>query len=158
MSEEVNTINSYHRVDNIEVVGLPTPIDGESDEDLLLECLNSLPVEPVSSNGISICHEVPSRRKDKRVMVCKFVKRKSKIAVLKAKKENPQLFSAASQLKRDIGLKFVWSKNGVVYMRQNDESPIFKVNKENINNLRSNHNNIQFFQVVSLWRHFYVLR
>ena len=126
MNEEVNSINSYLRVDNIEVVGLPTPIDGESNEDLLLECLDSL--EPVSSNDISICHEVPSRRKDnKRVMVCKFVKRKSKIVVLKAKKEqrnfqfrnssifinehlskeNRRLFSAASQLKRSIGLKYV---------------------------------------------------
>ena len=80
---------------------------------------------------IKVCHKVPSQWKDnKRVMVCKFVKRKSKIAILKEKKEqrnfqifinehlskeNRRLFSAASQLKCDIGLKYVWLKNGAVY-------------------------------------------
>ena len=59
MNEEINTINSYLRVNNMEVVGLRAPNEGELDEDVLFECL-----DPLVSNDISICNEVPSRRSD----------------------------------------------------------------------------------------------
>ena len=47
MNEGINAINSYFRVDNIEAVGLPAPNEGESDADILLECLNLLPLDPL---------------------------------------------------------------------------------------------------------------
>ena len=74
---------------NIQVVGLPTPSENEDDEDLLLECINSINLdrEPLVKDDIDICHQILTRRRDqKRVFIRKFMSRKSKIAVLSAKK------------------------------------------------------------------------
>ena len=59
-NREINNINQYLRVGNIEVVGLPTPSENEDDEDLL-ECINSIHLdrEPVVKDDIDICHQIP---------------------------------------------------------------------------------------------------
>ena len=86
---EVDEMHQYSRVDNIEIVGLPPSNIDYPDERMLLETFEQLQLEtPITANDISICHVVPSKRRDeKRVVVCKFVSRKSKIAVLEAKKK-----------------------------------------------------------------------
>ena len=39
---EMNNIQQYLRINNLEIVGLPDPNDGESDETLLINALNDL--------------------------------------------------------------------------------------------------------------------
>ena len=42
MEVELNSIQQYLRVNNLEIVGLPAPNDGESEESLLIHALNDL--------------------------------------------------------------------------------------------------------------------
>ena len=90
MQKHIFSIEQYLRVNNIEVVGLPEPVDDETDESVLLEALNSLNDlnHVLTGDDIDIAHPVPSRRQDrKNVMICRFISRKAKIAVLDAKKK-----------------------------------------------------------------------
>ena len=164
-NKEINNVNQYLRVDNNEVVGLPTTGENEHDEDLLLDCVNAMNLdrEPLEKKDIDICHQIPTRRKDqKRIVICKFMLRKSKIAVLSAKKNqrnlqyrgslifinehlspnNRKLFNMASQLKHELNFKFLWTKNGSVFLRKHDGLEVIEVNDEEvISQLRDN--NIQ---------------
>ena len=112
-----------------------------------------------TDSDINICHEIPSRRRDgKRVVVCKFVSRKTKIAVLKAKQNNRRLnyrhcpifinehlcqsnhklFSSATSFKNEYGFKYLWTRTGSIYSRQDDNSEVEQViNEDTINLLRS---------------------
>ena len=88
---------------------------------------------------------------------------KSKIAVLSVKKNhcslqyrdspvfinehlspnNCRLFTAASQIKLDLNFKFLWTKNGSVYLRKNDVSEIIEVTDDEVLSLlRASHDNI----------------
>ena len=77
IKRDLNSVQQYLRVDNIEIVGLPPPTESQTDENLLVEALQSLELEdhaPLTKEHIDICHEVPSQRRDgKRVVVCKFL-------------------------------------------------------------------------------------
>ena len=90
LKKEINNIQQYLRVDNVEMAGLTHPDDESSDESNLLELFNSLDHESDRNfvqSDIDICHAIPTNRKDgRRVIVCKFSSRNHKIAVIKAKK------------------------------------------------------------------------
>ena len=83
----LNAIEQYLRVNNVEIVGLPEPSDDETNEDVILSALNSLPelTFQLTSEHIDISHPIPSKSRDhKRVSICKFISRKAKIDVLEA--------------------------------------------------------------------------
>ena len=88
ISNQLAGIDQYLRINNIEIVGLPDQREGEVDETIKLEVLNSLNIEmTISPEDIDICHALPSQRKyNKRVHVCRFVSRKVKMFILSAKK------------------------------------------------------------------------
>ena len=90
---EINEIQQYLRINNIEVVGIPEKVI-IGNEEILLDTENSL-IDffnnelnlNIAAHDIDICHEIPSRRLDeKRVVVCKFISRKDKIDI-KCKKK-----------------------------------------------------------------------
>ena len=96
LQDEVNSIQQYLRVNNLEIVGLPAPNEGESEETLIINAFNELVglVDPITPEDIDISLPLPSKRKDnKPVHVVHFVSRKTKSAILTAKKrdENNQL-------------------------------------------------------------------
>ena len=147
IQEELNSIQQYLRVNNIEIVGLPTPNDGESEEMLLINAINELEglEEPVRPEDIDISHPLPSNRKDgKPVHVVRFVHRKTKFAILAAKKReqnkqfkfrnkdvylnehlskmNRGLFAAAQEKKRALDYKFCWTRGGTIYLRKTETS------------------------------------
>ena len=68
LEKTVQSLQSNNlRVDNVGVIGLPLSQENESDADLLVKCFNDLDLEhELSKEDIDICHEVPSRRKDKK--------------------------------------------------------------------------------------------
>ena len=43
---------------------------------------------------------------------------------------NRGLFAAASDAKRKLQFKYLWVKNGQIFMRLNDRSPLIKICKE----------------------------
>ena len=86
--EQFENIEQYLRINNIEIVSLP-PVDDATEEEVILQVLNKLDNINIKSEDIDICHPIPTKRQDdKSVHVVKFVSRKKKIDILKAKKTN----------------------------------------------------------------------
>ena len=154
IQEEINSIQQYLRVNNLEVVGLPEPNRGESEETLLINAINQLEGlnDPIRPEDVDISHPLNSQRKDgKAVHVVRFVSRKTKniILDLKKKEENRQfrfrdrdvfinehlskknraLFAGAQEKKRQLQYKFCWTRGGVVNMRKLETSPIVTITK-----------------------------
>ena len=152
---QINEIEQYLRVNNLEFVGLPPPAVGEEEEDVIIKACNALNglSAPVRKEDIDISHPLKSERRDgKPVHIARFISRKVKYAVLAAKKseENRQfkfrdqdvfinehlskinrgLFAKANERKRTLEYKYLWTKNGVVNMRKADNSEIIRITKE----------------------------
>ena len=162
--KHLNDIEQYLRVNNVEIVGLPNPLPNtnETEETVIINALNSLQGLDVvvKPEDIDISHPLPSKRRDKKpVHVVRFVSRKTKFAVLAAKKadENKQfkfrdqdvfinehlskvnrgLFALATEKKRALNYKFLWTKGGVVHLRKDVDTPIITItNEEDLENLR----------------------
>lgn len=157
LRSKVNEMDQYLRVNNLEFVGLPAPIvdTGETEESVIVNACNSLAglSVVVRPEDIDISHPLPSNRRDgKPVHIAKFVSRKTKFAILAAKrsdanrqfkfrdqdvyinehlnKQNRGLFAAANEKKRALGYKFLWTKGGVVNMRKTDTSDVIVINQE----------------------------
>ena len=149
-----NEIEQYLRANNVEIVGLPAPNTGESEETLIVNAINSLGglPAPIAPEDIDISHSLPSQRRDgKPVHVVRFVHRKNKFAILTAKraeanrlfkfrnndvyinehlnKPNRALFAAANEKKRTLGYRFLWTKSGVVNMRKDEHSEVITITK-----------------------------
>ena len=150
-------IDQYLRVNNLEFVGLPAPNTdaGETEESIIVHASNSL--EGISvvvrPEDIDISHPLPSNRRDgKPVHIAKFVSRKTKFAIMTAKRSDPNkqfkfrnqdvyinehlsktnrgLFATANEKKRLLGYKHLWTKGGVVNMRKTDQSDVIVIKKE----------------------------
>ena len=151
VKREINSIEQYLRVNNLEIVGLPEPGNDETEEQLMINTFNALPElgTEITSEDIDISHPLPSNRRDnKKVVVCRFVSRKSKFDILEAKKRlrkfkfrgneifinehlspiNRSVFGLAAEKKRTLDFKHLWTKNGVTYMRKTDRSEIYTIN------------------------------
>ena len=154
LQDQIDEIEQYLRANNVEMVGLPAPNDGESEETLIVNAINSLAglPEAIRPEDIDISHSLPTRRRDRKpVHVVRFVHRKNKFAVLTAKraeanrqfkfrnndlyinehlnKPNRELFAVANEKKRTLGFKFVWTKSGVVNMRKDEDSEVITIKK-----------------------------
>ena len=155
IQQEINSIQQYLRINNLEVVGLPEPNPGESVETLLLNAFNQLDglEDAIRPEDVDISHPLNSQRRDgKAVHVVKFVSRKTKnlILELKKKEENKQfrfrdkdifinehlskrnraLFAGAQEKKRQLQYKFCWTRGGVIHMRKSENSPIVTISKD----------------------------
>ena len=154
LQDQIDKIEQYLRANNVEMVGLPAPNTGETEETLIVNAINSLNglPEPIRPEDIDISHPLPTRRRDgKSVHVVRFVHRKNKFAVLAAKraeenrqfkfrnndlyinehlnKPNRTLFATANEKKRALGYKYVWTKSGVVHMRKEENSDVITIKK-----------------------------
>ena len=79
-------MDQYLRVNNVEIAGLSPSTKECSDEDNAITFFEEILEVPITRADIDICHDVPSKRRDKKyVIICKFITRKSKNEVLSAK-------------------------------------------------------------------------
>ena len=107
-------------------------------ENLILECLNGLnPENEVVSADIDICHALPSKKhNDQKTHIVRFINRKSKSNILSAKKQQRNRFYQfgnrkifinehlsptnkhllAKQKKNAAQFKYLWTRNGCVWM------------------------------------------
>ena len=152
---QINDIEQYLRINNLEVVGLPQPGEGETEEKVLINAFNDLNgIEiVVRPEDIDISHPLNTRRQDgKPVHVVKFISRKTKEAILSAKKreanrqfvfrgndvfinehlskQNRSLFAAAQEKKRTLNYKYCWTRGGNVKLRKTDTSNTINVTSE----------------------------
>ena len=156
---QLDSIETYLRVNNLEISGLTASTDELiSVEDDILQCLNGLnPEEMLTSQDIDICHELPKKDGSKNHVV-RFVRRKSKNMILAAKKKpenkhykysesnifvNEHLtptkkywFSIAKQKKLELKYKYLWTRNGKILIRKDDDTEVITIDSEDvINNL-----------------------
>ena len=156
LTNRIDKIDQYLRISNVEIVGLPNPINTddhkETEENLVLNAINSLQdlPNPVRAEDIDISHPLKSKRRDgKNVYVVKFISRKTKANILTAKRTlnnrdfkfrgndvffnehlsptNRSLFATANDKKRALGYKHLWTRGGTILMRKDDESEVFTI-------------------------------
>ena len=152
---ELNNIQQYLRVNNLEIVGLPEPNENEAEETLIVNALNNLAGidVPIRHEDIDISHPLPSNRKDgKAVHVVRFISRKTKGMILSAKKQaankqykfrnkdvyinehlskqNRSLFAKAQGQKTALEYKYCWTRGGVINLRKTDNSQIVTITCE----------------------------
>ena len=155
MQDEINAIQQYLRINNLEIVGLPAPNPNETEETLLINAINELEgiESPVRHEDIDISHPLNSNRKDgKPVHVVRFVSRKTKFAILAAKKReanklfkfrnndvyinehlsktNRAIFGAAQAKKKLLNYKYCWTRGGTVLMRKTEDSEVFTIQRK----------------------------
>ena len=152
---QINEIEQYLRVNNLEVVGLPHPNEGEAEETLIINAFNNLEGIDivVRPEDIDISHPLNTRRQDgKPVHVVRFISRKTKEAILSAKKreanrqykfrgsdvfinehlskQNRSLFASAQEKKRALNYKFCWTRGGTIKMRKTEMSDVINITSE----------------------------
>ena len=155
IKSDINNIQQYLRINNLEVVGLPEPNDGESEEKLLLNAFNNLQglENPIRAEDIDISHPLNTKRRDgKAVHVVRFISRKTKLQILDAKKRaenkeyrfrnrdvyvnehlspnNRSLFAKAQEKKRELNYKYCWTRGGSINMRKTDDSQVITISKD----------------------------
>ena len=155
LKEEINSIQQYLRVNNLEIVGLPAANNGESEETLIINALNELVGldDSVRPEDIDISHPLPSKRKDnKPVHVVRFVSRKTKFAILAAKKRdenkqfkfrnndvfmnehlsktNRELFALSQEKKRALNYKHCWTRGGSIFLRKTDDTDVITISRK----------------------------
>ena len=113
--------------------------------------MNTIMRANVDESDLDVVHEVPSKRTDKkRVVVVAFRHRYKRDLVLQCKKalgewnrnlndsservyvnkqlspENRKLYALAAKRKFELNFKFLWTKNGVCFLRKDEQSRYFK--------------------------------
>ena len=118
----------------------------QTDASMSLKLLNDIVGVETSQGDLEALHEVHSKRKDnKRIVVVHFKSRFLRDTVLESNAalreynsdrdiaqrvhlneqlspENKRLFAQTIKIKHELNFKFVWSKNGKIFFKQ-DESP-----------------------------------
>ena len=158
LTKQINDIEQYLRINNLEIVGLPDPNEqaGETDEKLIINAVNQLDglSDVVRPEDIDISHPLKTQRRDnKNVHVVRFISRKKKADILAANRNfkfrendvfinehlspaNRTLFASATGKKRELGYKFLWTRGGNIFMRKSDESAVISINcDDDLNNL-----------------------
>ena len=111
----------------------------------------------IDSKDIQACHRMG--KKQDALIICKFLNRKTATAILRAKnhtiksfkgeklglkehpdckiyinesltKRNKELFYKFRMKKQEQNWKFVWSRNGIIYARKDENSEFVRINDE----------------------------
>lgn len=141
----------YSRNFNLEIKGVPM----QSDENLtaLLKKLGDVTGEAITADDIELCHRVPvAKSPTEKNIVVQFTRRAKRNNVLeKARRmrltttdlglrpqvpiyvnehlcpELKKLLGQTTSKKRDSGWKFVWVRNGQIFARKMEDSPVVKI-------------------------------
>ena len=153
---DLNDLEQYGRRDCVEIHGIPQEID-ENVEKLVTKTGLALDIE-LEARDIQACHRIG--RKQDSPIICKFANRKTPTEFLKARKkaknplkgaqlgmqdiksefrvfinesltkQNKELMYLVRGKKREVDWKFVWSRNGTIYARKNEQSEYLRINNE----------------------------
>lgn len=143
----------YSRNRNIEIKGIVKAAD-ENLAQLLMKVGQAIG-EPISACDVDVCHRVPSKDKDKPNIIVQFQRREKRDRVLNVARkrkitnatiglqsdapiyvnehlcpEMKRLLGMAISRKREHGWKFVWTRNGNIFARRTETSPIVAICRE----------------------------
>ncbi|XP_031334060.1 uncharacterized protein LOC116164073 [Photinus pyralis] len=163
-TNEMDKLEQYTRRNSLEIHGIPF-IKGEDPYLLIQKVASALSIE-ISKNSIDICHRLPLRSSEATqkppAIICKFVNRYLKEDILGKRKvmrnlsttdigfttadtiyinENltthrRQLLYKARQLQKELHFKFLWTKNGNIFARKDEKSPVTEVTADSIKRIK----------------------
>ena len=105
----------------------------------------------ITPEDIDICHELP-RKDGAKAHVIKFISRKTKEKVVSAKKQGrdykfrnnnifindhltaygKKLFGTAKKIKKDKHYKFLWTRNGKIFIKKNEDSSTIYIDSDDV--------------------------
>ena len=172
ISAYIDHADDYSYQYNLKITGIPSHSTNESAEETAEICMKLFTAigANVTIQDIDIAHRIPPRRPSDKPnpIVCRFVRRLAKNAVLAKKRfvssvtpdeigldstmpvnwindikifehlspRQQTLFYEAKQFKNTNGWKYCWVKNGVVLLRESDDSRVYKLrNLEQLSNV-----------------------
>ena len=134
----------YGRRENVEICNIPENIDQKDLENHVLEILKSINIKITASNIVG-CHRIGKKSKKPRNVIVRFINRKSAFTLLKRKKElknskfknyyvienlcpfNKRIFNRLYRLKMEKEIHSVWSFNGQVYCKMEEDGDRIQV-------------------------------
>ncbi|KAH9385068.1 hypothetical protein HPB48_027122 [Haemaphysalis longicornis] len=142
LTQRVEELEQYGRSNNLEVKGVP---DDQDAQEIILK-MSEIVREP------DVCHRVPTAKQNESNIIVRFVRREKRNSFLsKAKKmritttelgctvqapvyvnehltrQSKQLLGAAAAKKKQAGWKYAWVKDGKIFARREDKTPILRI-------------------------------
>lgn len=154
MEKDLEELQQYTRNHNIQIDGIPVQKE-ENLEQIVQEIGNAINVE-IKDGEIDVVHRIPTRSSNNpEPIVVQFLsRRKRDEIIIKAKakrittnsinmtgpekkifindhltKERKQLLYQAKQKKLEKNYKFVWTRNGKIFMRKNETSNVIQIHQ-----------------------------
>lgn len=162
LKQEITDLKQYSRNTNIEISNLP-----ESENENLPEIVSKIEnyLDLKFSDKISAIHRVPTFQKDRtRPIIVQFISKIYRNEILRKAKEknltsaiinprlqdvpiyfnehlapeNKRLFFQSRKFKAENNFKYCWSREGKIFLRQNESSRVFRIQKiEDLENVLS---------------------
>ena len=151
-SDRLNELEQYSRRDCVEIRGVPiNPHHEENTDDIVVKVAKLMDVT-ITEQDISISHRLPQAKDSKYhpTIIAKFQSRKKREIFYKSRanlknkstkdlditykfhnniyinesltKRNQDLFKVCLKAKKSIGLQSVWSNNGKIFLKENQDS------------------------------------
>ena len=153
MKEALNDMEQYSRRECLEIKGIPMHKDGKENTNEIITKIGALMGVNVDQRDISVSHRLPvstvySGKEREPSIIVKFVRRDVKESYYRARKNlkgittknlgyqssnesltdtNRKLFKDCLKLKKELGYKFIWTKNGRIYLRKDVNSPLVHI-------------------------------
>ena len=164
MKKDISDMHQYSRRDCVEIRGIPF-VEDEVTNEIVINVAQRLDIE-VNNEDISISHRLPKRQGNHdSAIIVKFVRRSVKdqfyknrrmlrnistkdIGYLRYRKQqifisesltpaNRELFNLSLQKKKELSYKYIWTMNGVTYLRKDDDNHVIPVkDKKDLDKLR----------------------
>ena len=165
MKKEINDMNQYSRRDCLEIRGIPFDKDEDTNE-IVKNVAHLLDME-IHDEDISISHRIPKKRDSIHdpAIIVKFVRRSVKDQIYRSRKmlrnkstkdigyvrhksqqifisesstlSHRELFSMSLKKKKELGYKYIWTINGVTYLRKDEDNHVIPIkDKKDLDNLR----------------------
>ena len=155
LEKENGHLNQYTRRNNVEISGIPKIFDNKLEEKVV-ELSNSLGVN-VSTNDVEACHRLKGNGSDPKRVIVRFTNRKYAEKLVNVRKETEnidlerlgfpsetkiyinenlcpyfrKIWTKCRKLKAEGEIKYVWTTNGLVKIRKDDTSAMYKIEHEN---------------------------
>lgn len=155
LNNKLNDLEQYSKNYNLEIQGVPVT-QGEDVYKIVADIAKKIGCD-VAVGDIELCHRMRSNEKKPNSVpniIAKFYSRRCKEAILSCKKGKKQLvaseigFNNANKIyvnehltsvnknlfwlarnTRAIGYKYIWTKNGRVFVRKNENEPVIRIVK-----------------------------
>ena len=155
VQKSLNDLEQYTRRNSVEIRGIPLPKESQEEDtnEIVLQLSQKMGI-PLERKDISVSHRIRSRSSVDPAIIVKFVRRKVRERLYRARKrlksittadfgfsvekkifinesltpKNKELFKDCLRFKKDKSYKFLWTNAGKIFLRRNADSPVILIN------------------------------